>query len=400
MKKYGFLKVFLFITLVFVPCLGAMYDPMIIDNFTFINETMAFEDIQNAIEDGDLEEVKQIIATYKDTPEKLVNLGKTPLHLAIKNNQKKIFDYLMQETVFGTWRWVNQATIAGDKFDETPLLACVKKHNFTVDDCDVIHQLLLRGANINARDKCNGGTSLWNVTVTQRSGENLALAQLLVWSGANIWKMCKNKHTDRGYNRSRGCRPSERAKESKYPSIEGFLLAREMLNFSLIRQLENEQNSTIQDNLYARALFYEKYYNTLSDVMALIKKIKQFATIQDVENDAIKKLIKSQCFNRLCMALNQGFYCTDEDFKNIQTLLKTYYKNDPNNCTKISKVLRLMRENKQTYCLQSFACQGQLSDLICYCTNEPITVFSPYQPNKKRTLKRVLSRAKIVKTDD
>lgn len=342
--------------------------------------------MNEAIFSGDLAKVKELIQVHKDVPEVLVDeIDKTtPLHLAIRSGQKEIFDYLIDETVFGTWGWINHATMVDeDEYDLTPLLACVKKDELFDHDSDIIHKLLVHGANINAQDFQDKGTAVWIVSNLHNYGEQLQLAQLLALSGADLSLTCKHTHNNRGYEIPRGCTPRERAKESNYSTIEIFLCHQEHLNFSLVERLEQESDPVIQENLYARAIFYEAV-DVLWNIMELIKKCKAYSTMQNVENDVVKRLLKAEYVDRLQIVLEEGFFCAPDDIVTMKKLIAKHIRWQPNLKRRVKMAHDFycaLSVNRLTHHLKSFAYTEKFRDVIIYASSHH---------DKKRMLPEVL----------
>jgi hypothetical protein len=355
--------------------------------------------MQHLIQAGNFKEVKKLVEIHKASPELLVSeYSETPLHMAIVSGNRQIFDYILEETIFGTCNWIDEAAANPDDedsgyiYENTPLLLCVKKDTFTEDDLYFVHQLLMHGADINMQDVVHKGTALWTTAFRKVSGENRALAELLVSSGADMTLTCKYRHSHRDqYTPGRFCSPYERALRSGHNHIAAFLKEQRDLNLSLVDRLEQETDCQIQKNLYARAIFYEDL-DVLWSCMGLMKQFQKKSMIQDVEHDVVKKLIESQSWERLDLVLHQGFYCADEDVRNAKSKLKQFfaghfYDEDDSSLRGIM-THGSFRINKQVNILKSFVNNKKLSDVLC--------VF-PYEEKKRVREHNLILSAKKTK---
>lgn len=341
--------------------------------------------IRNAIGSGDLQKVKDLIALYKDCPEVLVNKedGRTPLCLALVKRRKQIFDYLIDETVFGTWQWINHIE---KKYGRTVLIAAVDRFAYLETDIEFVKKLLLHGADSNIRDKREHATAL---TYTTFYGENECLlwTQLLIKSGATLNPPCSFSEKHRS-----GCLDVlyDNALNNEYYHIADFLDEEEIMDLTLIQRYEQELDENIRQNLYVRAIFYEDY-DILWGIMELVKQRKKSVSMQDVENDVIKKLLKSEYFDRFNEILEQGFLCKQEDIKGMEYLIQK--KPDPNKRMELAyHFYRALSGNTLVKNLKSVAYKENFSDVVCMCSSEV-----PLVASKKRALIHVLSGVKQAK---
>lgn len=413
MKHKSFFYSILLLTFLAVPTLNSMFSD---NDLTSSDEEegIVLEDIiipakgmSHAIIDGNLDRVRNIINMYNECPEVLVSPGsQTPLHHAIIEGEKNIFNYLINETVFGTFEWINKRNAMLDRGlddhpvehpNETPLLTCVKKKPLTDEDFEMMSTLLVHGADINARDYQNSGTSLWNSAYRvpeHKESVGLRIAQLMVYSGADMNLPCKREHVLTHPNSSgRKCSPYERALTSGYSLVAQFLKNQHDLQLTLEQRFEQESDMSLQKNLYSRAIFYEDI-NVLRTIMRLIKKrdqkhlvdllksdSKKSLTIKDVKSDVVKKLIASFCLDRLNLVLSHGFYCKiDEGFRG-RYLRNTLWNEGSQ---KTGELYTNLAKNMQTRFLKKFLNNGTYGDVLYICENDTVKDFSTEISNKKR----------------
>ena len=318
------------------------------------------ETIAKAIAENKIDEVKRLVVQYKDNPTELIaSDGTNPLHIAVEKACEPMVDYLLEESVFGTWYWLNGGCIAENPFIRLRYALRYRKPITAI--IAIAKKLLLRGCNVNSIDESRmyphalsyRAPLLWyiaNNDITDDQ-EYLELAQLLVWAGAR-----RDITSGTGRKKYKGITPLARAQKSHFDQMARFLESTPKRG--ILKRFLAEKDEEIRAILYTRILLY-------TDDIWLLKKALQdkhakrkdtTKTIASFEQEAIQQLLKIKDFKGIRWLLKNGFAYDNELRLEIKRVLENDEKEawDTRNT---QQTLMALSENNYYICLKRFVCK-------------------------------------------